>query len=355
MQTRTGSITMKTSATNRKIRVLLNAIKNGSLIPRPEFQRRLVWTNKDKKAFLKTVLQGYPFPEVYIAAGKVDPDTGEGAEMLVDGQQRLTTLYQYFTGDRDLILGTELPPYVKLPDSEKIEFLEYEVVIRDLGAMSIDGIKEVFQRINSTTYSLNAMEINNARFNGEFKAFADELTQHPFFEDKKVFSAAEIRRMLDVQFILIFVVTIMSNYFNRNDEIEDYLRNYNDEFDIKEDLRADIEKVFKFVDSCQFKASSRVWKKADLLTFLVEVYRLLIRDKEELDPKVVSQVLTDFYDQVDTADSSSDGIDEESLREEVLAYKKSVSQATNDRGTRIKRSEIIRNILINYKGQGITH
>lgn len=345
MQTGVRKSAMKTSATNRKVRVLLSAIKNGSLIPKPEFQRRLVWTNKDKRAFLKTVLQGYPFPEVYIAAGKVDLDTGEGSEMLVDGQQRLTTLYQYFTGDKDLILGNELLPYMKLSDDEKNDFLEYEVVIRDLGAMSIDAIKEVFQRINSTTYSLNAMEINNARFNGEFKAFADELTQHSFFENsenKKIFSAAEIRRMLDVQFVLVFIVTIMSNYFNRNDELEDYLRNYNDEFDIKEDLKTDIEKVFLFIDSCQFKASSRAWKKADLLTLLVEVYRLLIRDKKELNSKIVSQTLTDFYDQVDAADDT----DEESIKEDVLAYKRSVSQATNDRGTRIKRGEIIRNILM---------
>jgi hypothetical protein len=128
----------------------------------------------------------------------------------------------------------------------------------------------------------------------------------------------------------------------RNDELEDYLKNYNDEFDIKEDLKADIEKVFMFIDSCQFKASSRVWKKADLLALLVEVYRLLIRDKKGLDSKIISQTLTDFYDQVDAADDT----DEESFNENVLAYKKSVSQATNDRGTRIKRGEIIRSILM---------
>ena len=54
---------MKTSATNRKIRILLTAIRDGSLVPQPEFQRRLVWSNKHKRAFLKTVLEGLPFPE----------------------------------------------------------------------------------------------------------------------------------------------------------------------------------------------------------------------------------------------------------------------------------------------------
>lgn len=346
MQARIGEFFMRTSATNRKVRILINAIKSGALIPKPEFQRRLVWTNKDKRAFLRTVLQGYPFPEIYIAAGRVDPDTGEGSEMLVDGQQRLTTLYQYFTGDKDLTLVSELLPYTKLPDEEKIKFLEYEVVIRDLGAMSIDEIKEVFQRINSTTYSLNAMEINNARFNGEFKSFADELSQHSFFEDKKIFSAAEIRRMQDVQFVLVFITTVMSNYFNRNDEVESYLRNYNDEFEIKVDLKIDIEKVLKFINDCQFKASSRVWKKADLLTLLVEAYRLIIKDKKELQASIVSQTLTDFYDRIDTVDDSTEDIEGEYGKEDVLIYKGSVSQATNDRGTRIKRGEILRKIMM---------
>ena len=89
---------MKTSATNRKIRVLLTAIRDGSLIPQPEFQRRLVWSNRHKRNFLTTVLEGLPFPEIYVAAGQVDPQTGEGKELLVDWQQRITTLHQYFLG-----------------------------------------------------------------------------------------------------------------------------------------------------------------------------------------------------------------------------------------------------------------
>lgn len=63
---------MDTSASNRRLRTLLVAIGNDTLIPQPDFQRRLVWTNKDKIEFIITVLEGYPFPEVYIAAGKVD-------------------------------------------------------------------------------------------------------------------------------------------------------------------------------------------------------------------------------------------------------------------------------------------
>lgn len=168
---------MKTSGTNRRLRLLLSAIKDGSLIPRPDFQRRLVWTNKHKEEFIRTVLQQYPFPEIYIAAGDVDTETGKGTELLVDGQQRLTTLLQYFSGSSDLRLGT-LCPYNGLSQDDKIQFLEYEVVVRDLGKKSIEDIKEVFKRINSTKYSLNAMEIHNARFDGALKQFAEKISKH---------------------------------------------------------------------------------------------------------------------------------------------------------------------------------
>ena len=61
---------MKTTVTSRTIRELLTAIRNETLYPRPEFQRNLVWSNKHKNAFIRTVLDGYPFPEIYIAAGE---------------------------------------------------------------------------------------------------------------------------------------------------------------------------------------------------------------------------------------------------------------------------------------------
>jgi uncharacterized protein with ParB-like and HNH nuclease domain len=171
---------MRTTATNRKLRLLLTAIRDKTLVPRPEFQRRLVWSNKHKVAFLETVLLEYPFPEIYVAAGDVNSDTGEGIEMLVDGQQRISTLLQYFMGSDELKLTDEIQPYVELPQEKKIRFLEYDVVVRDLGNLSIANIKEVFQRINSTDYALNAMEIHNARYEGAFKKFAEEIAAQDF-------------------------------------------------------------------------------------------------------------------------------------------------------------------------------
>ena len=335
---------MKTSATNKKIRTLLTDIRNEVLIPRPEFQRRLVWSNKHKSAFIQTVLDGYPFPEIYIAAGEVDPDTGEGKEMLVDGQQRLTTLKQYFEASPDLRLSRGVTPYSDLSEEKKVDFLEYQVVVRDLGKIDITEIIEVFQRINSTNYALNAMEIHNARFDGEMKQFAQTLADHSFFHEHRVFYTNEIRRMGDVRFTLSVVVTAMLTYFDRDNELEDYLRYYNEVFEEKCDLETGFLRVFDFIEACNFPQDSRVWRKTDLFTLLVEVYRVLIKENKPLEPEQIGKRLRKFYELVDTsARKPEEEIEIEHGR--IIEYATATRQATTARSSRILRGKIVRDVI----------
>ena len=334
---------MQASASNRRIRALLTDIRTGALVPNPEFQRRLVWSNKHKSAFIQTVLERYPFPEIYVAAGEVNPDTGEGTEMLVDGQQRLTTLKQYFDASQDLKLSKGVPPYSELTNQQKIDFLEYEVVVRDLGKISISEIKEIFQRINATNYALNAMEIHNARFDGEIKQFAEALAQHPFFEDRRVFYTNDIRRMNDVRFILSVIITVISTYFNRDSEFESYLQQYNDEFEEKGSLESGFQKVFKFIEECRFPQSSRAWKKADLFTLLVEIYRALVKENKPIEPAEVGKRLQAFYESVDNLRQEKAEIETADSR--IVEYSTITRQATNDRSSRINRGKILQDVI----------
>ena len=330
---------MKTTATNRKIHQLLTAVRSGVLKINPAFQRRLVWKTKDKCNFLQTVLDDYPFPEIYIATGSVDLDTGEGVEMLVDGQQRVSTLCQYFEGSDDWKLGNELAPYAELPEEAKKRFLQYDVVVRDLGSLSDREIKQVFQRINSTGYSLNAMEIDNSRFDGEFKVTAERIAEDEFFASHRVFSANQVRRMEDTRFVLAYMITIMSTYFNRDAEIESYLEMYNEEFLEADAIRTETRRVSAFIDNCGFASSSRVWKLADVFTLLVETHQALVKDSLCLDPASVGARLNGFYEKVSSSelDSQED--------EDVAIYQRAALQATNDRSNRIRRGEIIGRIL----------
>jgi uncharacterized protein with ParB-like and HNH nuclease domain len=331
---------MDTTASNRRLRVLLTAIGSGALEPQPDFQRRLVWINKDKIEFIKTVLEGYPFPEIYIAAGSVDTHTGEGAELLVDGQQRLTTLYQYFKGSTDIRLGTLLPAYADLDEEARREFLEYTVVVRDLGNMPLNQIKEVFQKINSTSYGLNAMEIHNARYNGAFKNLANELSELSFFDDARIFTATDVKRMNDVMFCASILATVLSNYFTRDNDIESFFERYNDSFSNKDVVLENAKKVLSFISQMNFPQKSRVFKKADFYTLFVETYNLIVKKQVVLNVSKTRVALDAFYLSVDEASNSAN-----SLNQDALRYYKAALQASNDRTSRVLRGEIVGQVI----------
>ncbi|MEV7383777.1 DUF262 domain-containing protein [Streptomyces lydicus] len=331
---------MQTSATNKRLRMLLTGIRDETLIPNPHFQRRLVWSNDHKVAFIATVLDGLPFPEIFISAGDVNPDTGDGTELIVDGQQRITTLYQYFTASTELrITNNTIPAYRGLTDEKKREFLEYEVVIRDLGPLTEEETRQIFHRINSTNYSLNAMEVNNSRYDGAFKRFAEEIANHSFFQSRKIFTSLDGRRMNDIRFALTLTVTVMSGYFRRDDENERYLDQYNDDFPMGGEVKDGFETVFAFIDECKFPAKSRVWQKADLFTLIVELYRTLVYDKKTLPPADTATRLISFYEEVE-------GVTHAPIPSPGAAeYYRRVRSGINDRNSRINRGEVIQGLL----------
>src|SRR6266849_1658117 len=116
------------AASVKRVSELIREVEAGSLILRPFFQRRLVWTNVVKDRFLETVRLGLPFPEIFIATGEIDTATMERKNWLVDGQQRVSTLRQYVQGSDDLVLKL-VKPYAQLQEAEKTQFLDYEVVV----------------------------------------------------------------------------------------------------------------------------------------------------------------------------------------------------------------------------------
>jgi len=339
---------MKTTSSVRKLRTLLRGIRDGTLVPQPEFQRRLVWTNKDKLAFLDTVLAGYPFPEIYIASGPVNLETGEGSELLVDGQQRISTLYQYFSAPDTIKVSGSVLGYLALTEGQKTDFLEYEVVVRDLGLMAHNEIVEIFQKINNTSYSLNAMEVHNARYAGAFKQFAEKIVDDPFFAEHKVFSANEIRRMGDVRFALTLIITIMSTYFHRDQLLEEYLRTYNEAFDIQDAIYREINRTLQFVDACGIRSGSRAWRTSDLLTLLIEVHFSLIKQHHDLNPPVVGLRLNSFFDDVDSRHRLESTRFPISLLDD---YGKAAVQATNDRSNRSRRGEIVQQVMSGHFDQ----
>lgn len=327
---------MKTAPTNKKVRELISMVKEEKLIPRPEFQRRLVWTNKDKDHFLDTILRGYPFPEIYLADGEVDLESGEGTQLLVDGLQRVSTIIEYFDASPNLRLLT-VPPYRLLDETGKRAFLQYDVAVRDLGSVRREAIVEVFQRINATKYSLLDIEVNNAVYAGELKKFAEQVATDAFLIDNGVFNAQDFKRMGDLRYALTLVITLLRGYFNRDDAFEELLERFNEEFPHAAEIDQRLRRCFDFITECGFESRNRIWKKADLFTVIVELDILFREDQGRLHPSIVVETLTEFYCAIDVATPGAADI--------VGIYYKAAIQATNDKVNRLRRGIVIGGVL----------
>lgn len=336
------------SASNRRISDIISDVEEGKLDIRPAFQRRLIWTNKNKEEFIDTVLKGYPFPEIFVAAGELDPVAIKRKNWLVDGQQRVSTLVSYVRGSPDILCKT-IQKFADLGRDEQIKFLEYEVAVRDLGAMSQPQIKEVFNRINSTDYALKSIEKLNAMYNGAYRSYCERLSRHEFFESHKIFTASNKKRMQDLGFCVILVTTLLTGYYRRDEKNKEYLDRYNDDFPQTDTIQVDLDRVFDFIDLCQFDPASRVWKQTDLFTLLVEIYHILIRENRKLNPEVVNNVIGRFYTQVDEMFDKQNFPDDDAAPEEhlrkVLRYLKASSKASNDKYARVERAEVISELL----------
>lgn len=333
---------MDTTATNRKMRDIITAISQDRLILQPGFQRNLVWTAKHKNNIIRTVLKGYPFPEIFIATIDCDMATASSKEGIVDGQQRITTLYNYFKGNLDFKLENDIKPYNELSNEQQKSFLEYVVVVRDLGIINDVEIREIFKRLNSTNYNLNSMEINHALYDGVFSALSERLADNKFFEDKKFFTSNDIRRMKDRQYIASILATIILGYFDGDSKLDECFKFYNETFEQECVIEKGFECVLSFIDNLQLQ-NKRIYQKADFFTLFIELYHAMIIKNVILDVNLVANDLEKFYSTVDNIDINTETQDAYLI--DAKNYKNCIIQGTNHRSSRITRGNILGKII----------
>lgn len=92
--------------TQRSVSQLITDIGRGQLIL-PEFQRGYVWTATQVREFLASLYRGYPTgsfliwrtPNPGMIRGLASEGDGSVFQLILDGQQRLTSIYALATGD----------------------------------------------------------------------------------------------------------------------------------------------------------------------------------------------------------------------------------------------------------------
>lgn len=258
------------NATNKKVSDLYKRIKQGELVLQPDFQRKFVWNVSHRKQLIETMLQGLPFPEIYIADTGVDLDTISSQEVVVDGQQRLTSIVQYIDGELKITDNDRIRPYDKLDAQTKRNFLNYKITVRELIGVDTSTIKEIFRRINLTKYSLNSYEIHNAIYDGAFINTAKELLNLDAVKQLTSFEQLENGRMQELGLMLLIMSTLeRGGYFNGDSEVETYLKKFNDEYPNKLTMEKSIKKVAALIGKLNLDPDSSWLKRSNLFTAFV--------------------------------------------------------------------------------------
>jgi Protein of unknown function DUF262 len=301
---------------------LINEIKDRKLILTPFFQRKLVWRIAHKVDFIKTILLGYPFPEIFISRGNIDLDTMESTSALVDGQQRMSTIKEFL----DDKFAVDDQKYSQLSPLQKEAFLKYEIAIIDLDLEQEDPqIIEIFKRLNRTFYALSMIEKLSTEYgSSEFmltaKLLAGELKRNPEAEEiidpdrheydpnitqafiewagkqrfaaymrlvleSPIFTKYEVSRQVHLMFTLNVMATTLDGYYNRNDSAMRHLDARSDTFPERQDIVTKIEMAAAYFNRLRLRSDSFWYTKSNAFTLL--------------------SVLCEYYDQLDSVNQGA--------------------------------------------------
>lgn len=324
---------------NMKIIDIYNDINDGKIVLQPDFQRKLVWNEKHKENFIETILKEMPFPEVYLADGEINHDTMKKERVVVDGQQRLSTIYEYITGS-DRLTVKKIKLFKDLTKEEKEKFFYYVVVVRDLGYLKIESIRDIFKRINSVDYALEAIEVNNALYDGEYIKTGKDINS--FFDLSDIFKEAEIARMKDLEFILLLMTTMsIGGYFPGNKEVENFIKSYNDEYDKKDEMVKYFEELLKIFKKLVLPIDS-IWinSKSCYFTLLSEIL-FLLKEEQSIKVEVLNEILILLNDKI--LDNKDAGSDNENVYYE---FYQAMYQGTNSKKNREIRGQVLRKEII---------
>jgi hypothetical protein len=152
-----------------------------STIETAGFQRSFVWKRSQMDRFIESLLLGYPIPGIFLV------QQADRRYLVLDGQQRLTTLADFYQGTHNAepfslqSVGTEFRnlTYATLTPEQRRQldntFLQATIVQTDGSKASLEAVYQIFERLNSGGTQLTAHEIRVALYAGPFIEFLTEL------------------------------------------------------------------------------------------------------------------------------------------------------------------------------------
>lgn len=182
----------------------------------PPYQRKSVWTFKDKQFFLDTIFNNYPCPAVYLQK----ENTPKGPLYnVVDGKQRLSTVLDFHAGkiriSKDFgISRLRGKKFEQINDDDRSHFYNYIFMVEQIRSDTDVDWGEVFQRVNKNQKKLGDQELRHARFDGWLITRAETVVAEvSFWKDIGISSRARSSRMKDVEFVSILMLVLLERDF----------------------------------------------------------------------------------------------------------------------------------------------
>jgi hypothetical protein len=333
---------VKYSATLQTIAWLNGRRNDHTLEISPKFQRRAVWLPSERSELLASVCSNLPFPEIYIHHD-TDPQTGKERHIVVDGQQRITSILMFVDGEIALPTNDDWNGqyFRDLTEEQKQSFWQYQIVVRGLSQTNDAEIRDLFARLNTNNISLNDQELRNARFRGRFKQTAERFADNPLFQTLGLFTPRDIRRMLDVEFASELLLLTIEGTTNKKDMLDDAYFEYEEDFPQEAQFESDFNAAMALVRSLlleeariAFRTKSNFYSiYGACLRYFRQTGRTAFRHTDR-----VAAALTALLMAVKTGQV-------EGKPPEYHVYFEAVTRAASDKGRRQAREDILFDLL----------
>jgi hypothetical protein len=170
----------------------------------PDFQRGLVWTSKQKSELIESILMGIPLPLIYVKEDE------RGVYVIVDGKQRLSTLFSFINNEFALEKLTILKDkngsrFDKLTPLEQNKIEDCSLTLHVIKAPTSDRVTfDLFDRVNRGGTRLNNQEMRNALYQGNATKLINRLAEKEAFVEATEHSIPA-NHMKDRYLVLRFV------------------------------------------------------------------------------------------------------------------------------------------------------
>jgi hypothetical protein len=333
---------MKYDVTLQTIAWINGRRNDGTLEISPNFQRRPVWMENERSGLIETICSSLPFPEIYIHHD-TNPDDGTQRHIIVDGQQRVTSILMFIDGD--INLPNRAPwdgkGFRELSPDEKGRFWDYKVVVRGLSQTNDAEIRDLFARLNTNNVALNDQELRNAHYTGRFKQLAERMADNPLFQALGLFTARDIRRMLDVEYASELLVLTMTGVTNKKDMLDEAYANYEEELPREAEYEEEFNIAIALLRSLiSDENKAQVKKKSNFYTLYGACLRYSRQEHRTSfrRPDEVSRQLTELLN----VTQDDIGADRPAY---VVRYFDAVTRAASDKGRRAERENIVFDLI----------